>query len=224
MPPCTSAHTVASPCSIAITPTRCATARPPSPPADNAPHHDPYANRRLREAMDAQSAIFCPVKTEDKTLGVAVATNRPGGFGNEEVDAMTSLADAASLLISNVRLYAMLTGTVSLNPGFGPKVEASFVDELKKVYTEGFTQAEVDNAKKALLGARLLGRSTDGALLSFMVQHEQLNRPFTWDADVEAKIQSLTANDVNAAFRRHIDPNAVSIVKAGDFKAAGVYK
>jgi zinc protease len=41
---------------------------------------------------------------------------------------------------------------------------------------------------------------------------------------VEAKIQSLTADDVNAAFRRHIDPNAVSIVKAGDFKAAGVYK
>jgi zinc protease len=67
---------------------------------------------------------------------------------------------------------AMLTGTVSLNPGFGPKVEASFVDELKKVYNEGFTQAEVDNAKKALLGARLVGRSTDGALLSFMVQHE----------------------------------------------------
>ncbi len=74
--------------------------------------HDPYANRRLREAVDADNAIFCPVKTEDKTLGVAVATNRPGGFGHEEVDAMTSLADAASLLISNVRLYAMLTGTV----------------------------------------------------------------------------------------------------------------
>jgi zinc protease len=119
---------------------------------------------------------------------------------------------------------AMLTGTVSLNPGFGPKVESSFMDELKKVYSDGFTQAEVDNAKKALLDARLVGRSTDGALLNFMVQHEQLDRPFKWDADVEAKIQSLTAGDVNAAFRRHIDPNGVSIVKAGDFKSAGVYK
>ena len=119
---------------------------------------------------------------------------------------------------------AMLTGTVSLNPGFGPKVESSFMDELKKVYNEGFTQAEVDNAKKALLDARLVGRSTDGALLNFMVQHEQLDRPFKWDADVEAKIQSLTADDVNAAFHRHIDPNGVSIVKAGDFKSSGVYK
>jgi hypothetical protein len=31
-------------------------------------------------------------------------------------------------------------------------------------------------------------------------------------------------DQVNAAFRKHIDPNGVSIVKAGDFKAAGVYK
>jgi len=119
---------------------------------------------------------------------------------------------------------ATLTGTVSLNPGFGPKVESSFMDELKKVYNEGFTQAEVDNAKKALLDARLVGRSTDGALLNFMVQHEQLDRPYKWDSDVEAKIHSLTADEVNAAFRRHIDPSAVSIVKAGDFKAAGVFK
>jgi hypothetical protein len=29
---------------------------------------------------------------------------------------------------------------------------------------------------------------------------------------------------VSAAFRKHIDPTAVSIVKAGDFKAAGVFK
>jgi zinc protease len=119
---------------------------------------------------------------------------------------------------------AMLTGTVSLNPGFGPKVESSFVDELKKVYEQGFTQAEVDNAKKALLDSRMVGRSTDGALLNLLVSHEQLGRPLKWDADLEAKIQTLTADQVNAAFRRHVDPNGVTIVKAGDFKAAGVYK
>jgi signal transduction histidine kinase/HAMP domain-containing protein len=74
--------------------------------------HDPYVNRKLRLLVEADSAILCPVKTEEKSLGVVVATNRPGGFGHEEVDAMTSLADASSLLISNARLYAILTGTV----------------------------------------------------------------------------------------------------------------
>jgi zinc protease len=119
---------------------------------------------------------------------------------------------------------AMLSGTVSLNPAVGPKVEASFLDELEKVYEKGFTAAEVDGAKKALLDARMVGRSTDGALLNLMATHEQLNRPLKWDSDLEAHILALTADQVNAAFRRHIDPHSVSIVKAGDFRAAGVYR
>jgi zinc protease len=119
---------------------------------------------------------------------------------------------------------AMLSGTVSLNPGVGPKVEASFVDELKKAWTTGFTAAEVAEAKKAMLDARTIGRSTDGALLSFMVQHDQLGRPYQWDADLEAKMQALTPEQISAAFKKHIDPATLSIVKAGDFKAAGVFK
>jgi zinc protease len=119
---------------------------------------------------------------------------------------------------------ALLSGTVSLNPAFGPKVEASFMDELQKVYRDGFTAAEVATAKKAYLDSRMVGRSTDSALLALLVSHEQLDRPFTWDADLERRIDALTADQVNAAFRKHIDPNGVSIVKAGDFKAAGVFK
>jgi zinc protease len=118
---------------------------------------------------------------------------------------------------------AMLTGTVSLNPAFGPRVEASFLDELKKVYDSGFTSAEVAAAKKAYLDSRMVGRSTDGALLGLLVAHEQIDRPFKWDADLEARIQALTVPDINTAFRKHIDPAGVSIVKAGDFKTVGAY-
>jgi zinc protease len=119
---------------------------------------------------------------------------------------------------------ALLSGTVSLNPGVGPKVEASFVDELQKVWTSGFTAAEVAEAKKAYEDGRLIGRAADTALLTFLVQHDELNRPFQWDGDLEAKIQALTPEQINAAFKKHIDPKALSIVKAGDFKAAGVFK
>ncbi len=119
---------------------------------------------------------------------------------------------------------AMLSGTVSLNPAVGPKVESSFMDELKKVHDSGFTAAEVDAAKKAYLDSRMVGRSTDGALLGLMVSHEQIDRPFKWDADLETRIQALTVAEINAAFRKHIDPNGVSIVKAGDFQTAGAYK
>jgi zinc protease len=119
---------------------------------------------------------------------------------------------------------ATLTGTVSLNPGFGPKVEFSFMDELKKVYQNGFSASELAEAKKAYLDARVIGRSTDASLLTFIAQHEQLDRPYTWDKNMEDKIKSMTLDQVNGAFRKHLDPNGVSIVKAGDFKAARVFQ
>ena len=73
---------------------------------------DPYANRELQQALGAANGVFTALKTEDETLGVAVAINRAGGFGQEEIDAMTSFADLASLLLKNARLYATLSGTV----------------------------------------------------------------------------------------------------------------
>jgi zinc protease len=119
---------------------------------------------------------------------------------------------------------ATLAGTVSLNPGVGPKVESSFVDELRNVYQDGYTAAEVAQAKTAYMESRMVGRSTDGALLNLLASHEQLDRPWTWDADFERNIQALTADQINAAFRKHIDPKNLSIVKAGDFKAAGAFQ
>ncbi len=119
---------------------------------------------------------------------------------------------------------AMLTATVSLNPANGPKVEFSYMDELRKTLKEGFTAAEVAGAKKAYLDSRMVARSQDAALMNQLAQHEQLGRTMKWDEQLEQKIQSLTPEQINAAFRKYIDPAAVSIVKAGDFKAAGVYQ
>jgi predicted Zn-dependent peptidase len=45
-----------------------------------------------------------------------------------------------------------------------------------------------------------------------------------WDDKIERRIQALTPAEINDAFRKHIDAASLSIVKAGDFKAAGVYQ
>jgi zinc protease len=118
----------------------------------------------------------------------------------------------------------MLSVTVSLNPAVGPKVEQCYFEELQKAYKDGFTAQEVAEAKKAVLDARLIGRSTDAALLTFLASHEQLDRPLSWDATVEAKIAALTPEQINAAFRKHIDPEGMTIAKAGDFAAAKVFQ
>jgi len=119
---------------------------------------------------------------------------------------------------------AMLSGTVSLNPMNGPKVEFSFTDELASTLRHGFTDAEVADARTAFLNARVVARSTDAALLAQLASHEQLGRTMMWDAGLEQKIQALTAAQVSAAFRKHIDPARLSIVKAGDWQAAKVYQ
>jgi zinc protease len=119
---------------------------------------------------------------------------------------------------------ALLSGTVSLNPVNGPKVEASFKDELVKTLKEGFTDVEVAKSKEAYLNARMVARSSDGGLLGQLAAHEHLGRTMKWDEQLEQKIRALTAAQINAAFRKHVDPAALSIVKAGDWKAAGVYQ
>ena len=43
-----------------------------------------------------------------------------------------------------------------------------------------------------------------------------------FDEAMEAKVAALTPEEVNAAFRKHADPAALSVVRAGDFKRAGV--
>jgi len=51
-----------------------------------------------------------------------------------------------------------------------------------------------------------------------------MGRTMDWDARQEAAVTALTTEQVNAAFKRHLAPAAISIVKGGDFKKAGVYQ
>jgi zinc protease len=110
------------------------------------------------------------------------------------------------------------------NPKNSPKVEASFLDELKKTLAGGFTADELEAAKKSIRDERRVGRSQDQMLLRLIATREDDDRTLAWDEQMDAKLDALTLEQVNAAFRRHVDASAISIVKAGDFKAADVYQ
>jgi len=119
---------------------------------------------------------------------------------------------------------ALFSATAISNPANTPKVEASFTDELKKTLRGGFTADEVATAKKAYRDAQLVSRSQDSALLTLLATREQVGRTLKWDDDMDQKIQALTPVQISEAFRRHVDAAAISIVKAGAFKAVGVYQ
>ncbi|MFO0216474.1 MAG: insulinase family protein, partial [Burkholderiales bacterium] len=97
------------------------------------------------------------------------------------------------------------------------KVELAFKDEVNKAIKDGFTLVEVVAAKSGVLQQRLQSRAQDGSLAGGLASNAYLGRTYAFSAALEAKIEALKAEDVSAAFRKHIDPAKITFVKAGDF-------
>ena len=100
------------------------------------------------------------------------------------------------------------------------KLEAAFKDELAKLAKDGFTYAEIEAAKSGWLQGRQLSRAQDRELSSRLNNYLFLNRTIAWDADLESKVRALTADQINAAMRKYIAPDSITIIKAGDFAKA----
>jgi zinc protease len=116
-----------------------------------------------------------------------------------------------------------VAGAIS-NPKNTPKVEASFLDELAQTLKDGFKPEEVAAAQKSYRDQRVVGRSQDAALLGLISVREEHDRTLQWDEQMDAKLAALTVDQINAAIRRHMSLDQLTIVKAGDFKAAGAYQ
>ena len=98
------------------------------------------------------------------------------------------------------------------------RVEAAIREELARAVAQGFTAEEVAAGRQAVLEARRLARTQDRSLVNRLSAYLFAKRTFAWDIALEKKIASLTAAEVNAALRRHIDPSRLALVVAGDFK------
>ncbi len=118
----------------------------------------------------------------------------------------------------------MFIGFAISAPQNAPKVEVSFKDELTRVLKEGFTAEEIASSKKAWLQEQQVQRSQDQMLVRSLSGLEEFGRTMKFRGDLEAKVSALTPEQINEAFRRHVDPAALSVFKAGDFKKAGVFQ
>jgi zinc protease len=105
-----------------------------------------------------------------------------------------------------------------------PKVESAFQEEMARAIKDGFTADEVEKAKKTWLDDRVQSRTEDGSIASLLMTRERWGRTLDWDAKLEAAVAALTPQQVSEAFKRHVDPAAISIVKGGDFKKANAYQ
>jgi zinc protease len=97
-------------------------------------------------------------------------------------------------------------------------VEAAVTEELARSLKDGFTPAELEAARSGLLNARRLGRAQDGAVAGRLAANLRLGRRFAISQQVDDAIAALTLEQVNAAWRKYIDPQQLVLGWAGDFK------
>ena len=101
------------------------------------------------------------------------------------------------------------------------KLEAAIREELARALKEGFSAEEVAGAKSGLLQQRSSNRAQDGIVASGWSGFLYLDRTFAWSRQFEDRLKALTVAEVNAAFRKAIDPSQLSVVMAGDASKAG---
>ncbi|MEM4990826.1 pitrilysin family protein [Collimonas sp. H4R21] len=96
------------------------------------------------------------------------------------------------------------------------KVDLAVKEELARALKEGFSAEELARAKSGILQENQNARAQDSALSAGWARLLDIDRTFAWSKQVEGKISALTVEQVNAAFRKYIDPARISVVIVRD--------
>jgi zinc protease len=96
------------------------------------------------------------------------------------------------------------------------KVDAAVREELARALKDGFTTAELAGAKSGLMQQRIQNRADDGALASGWTSYIYRGKTYEWSAEFEKRMMAVTLPQLNAAFRKAVDPARLSVVMAGD--------
>ena len=112
---------------------------------------------------------------------------------------------------------AQFSGYAIYAPENAESLEAAFVEEVRKVVTEGFSDKEVMEAKSGFVQYQKNLLSNDRTLAGYLSRRLRIDRTMYWTVELMEKLQALTPKDIQGAMARHIDPGNLSIVVAGDF-------
>lgn len=196
----------------------------------------PAANQNF-ETPDKANAFFLA------RLNVQMNTDHPdypamqiassiigGGFLNSRLATRIrqqegiSYGVGAGLQTPSVGDAGAFVGNAIYAPENRDRLEKAFMEEIERVLKDGFTEEELAGAVQGYLGAQQRQRAADNNIASTLANYLDLGRTMEWNAELERRIAALTLEEVNAAVKRHLNAQKLSIFKAGDFakaKAAG---
>lgn len=200
-------------------------------------HYDIPAVNRSFETPDKANAAFLArlnIKMRDDnpdylafTIGNSILG---GGFLNSRLATRIRQKEGLSYGVGSGFGASALdeSGSFSANAIYAPenveKLEKAFKEEVQKVVTEGFTADEVAQAKAGWLLNRQRGRGSDAGIALTLQNYLFLGRTYKWDDGLDKKVQALTVEQINAAMKKYLTPDKISIIKAGDFAKAKTAK
>jgi zinc protease len=115
---------------------------------------------------------------------------------------------------------ASLTLYAIYNPVNVEKVKTAIREELERIVKEGVGADELVRAKKGYIEEHKVDRTNDAALAAMLAETLYVDRTMSYYAELERKIDALSADDVLSALQKYVDPKRLSTVEAGDFKSA----
>ncbi|MFN8897571.1 MAG: M16 family metallopeptidase, partial [Pseudomonadota bacterium] len=168
----------------------------------------------LPMALSDNHADFVPVMLANHILGAGGSSRLWKRIRETEG---LSYDVGSRLLWSSTDENTPWVSTAIFAPANQPRVERAWREELERSVREGFTAAELEEARSSLLNFRRLARAQDAGVAASAAGQLHLGRTFALTQQVDERIAAATLEQVNAAWRRHFDPARIAAAWSGDF-------
>jgi zinc protease len=126
---------------------------------------------------------------------------------------------------ANLSDDSVTDGVWEVTASFAPTLLAKGVEstrrEVTKWWKDGVTEPELAAHKQGLIGSYFVSLATTQGLAETILVNSQRGYDPSWLDAYPKALKALTREQVNAAIRAHINPNALVLVEAGSVPAAG---
>jgi zinc protease len=119
---------------------------------------------------------------------------------------------------------SIVDGAWEISASFAPALLSKGVESTRREVTswwkDGVTDQELASHKQGAIGSYFVSLSTTLGLAETILTNAQRGLELTWLDAYPKALKALTRDQVNAAIRTHINPNAMALVEAGSIPAA----
>lgn len=197
--------------------------RPAPAPEPPAPRPEASNERRLKTRAEDQAHLFIGHRSIERAhpdftaleflsvvlgAGAGLAGRIPRRIREREALAYTASASAAAGAGLDPGRLVAYVGTA---PKTVERARAAVVEELGRLLEDGVTDAEVEEARGFLLGRDPFRRETAAHWTGLMAEAELYGVPVDDPEWAVERVQALTRDDVEAAARRHIHLDRLSV-------------